>query len=158
MARPRRELSAPEMQIGQPQSKIMPGAGNISGEEFRDSFEIVDGPTFADKAAAEAFNAEILTVVVQTTTNPNDEPIPCVRVGGVTQYFMRGVKQKVKRMFVEGLARAKPVSVDTREITDQDGFRATRVDTRIGLKYPFSVLHDPNPKGAAWLEKILAEA
>jgi hypothetical protein len=28
---------------------------------------------------------------------------------------------------------------------------------RTVLSYPFEILHDPNPKGREWLERILAE-
>lgn len=151
------EVLATDHQIGQPQSIDMPASGSVSRSDLKDDIQVVPGPRLKEKADAMAFNNEILTVVVHETTNPSDVPIPVVRVDGRSQYFIRGQSQQVKRMFVEGLARAKKETVNTREATDGNGNRNTVIDKMPALKYPFSVLEDPNPKGRAWLQQVLAQ-
>ena len=146
-----------DLKIGQDQTFQMPATGPVDREDFADSFEIVDGPKGMSKAAALAFDQEIVEVVVSPTTDKNAERYPCVYVRGIAQYFERGKRMAVRRKYVEGLARAKKTAVYTVSAKDQDGADTMNIVQDTGLKYPFAVVNDPNPNGRAWLEKVLAE-
>lgn len=102
-----------------------------------------------------AFNEEIVEVMLHETTDTNAENPVFTACNGVTQYFFRGVPQKVKRKYVAILAACKEHSISTPEYTQGDGTRAMAIKRVSSLKYPFSVIHDPNPRGAAWLRDLL---
>lgn len=144
-------------QIGQDTVKVMPATGPIDRSAFRDEFQAVDGPKMETKAAELAFGEEPVEVMVATTTDKNSERMPCVSVNGVNQYFVRGQRMVVKRKFIEGLARAKKTTLQTIPTQDQDGSDTMAIVPDTGIKYPFAVTRDDNPKGRAWLEKVLAE-
>lgn len=105
-----------------------------------------------------AFAEQKVEVVVHESTDPNAEPIVEVFNNGVRQNFIRGQAIFVKRKFVEVLARAKATGIQTQEYADNVGDRGVRILRHTALKYPFSVMQDPSPKGSAWLKGILAEA
>lgn len=109
-----------------------------------------------DYAAALAFNEELVDVVVHESTEPNASPLVDTYVNGVPQRFIRGQTQRVKRKFVEVLARAKQTGIKT-VVDMSNGEPVNRIHRHTGLRYPFSVQHDPNPNGAAWLRNILAQ-
>lgn len=116
--------------------------------------EVID--TAPANVAKVAFMNEIVTVVVHESPDDNVEPIPGVSVNGRNQFFYRGVEAKVKRKFVAALARAKHTNYSQQVRIDQaNGNVIQRMNPRTGLKYPFSVTHDPNPMGAAWLKSVL---
>ena len=72
-------------------------------------------------------------------------------------YLPIGPTITVKRKYVEVLARAKPESVDT-QVEERDNEDPKNHTLRsVHVKYPFTVLNDPSPKGADWLSKILME-
>ena len=155
MAGRRRRVEAAEQQVGQDHDAIMPSSGQARMPETE--IEKVDGPNWEDKAKFEQFMNEPVDVFVSEATDPNASPIVEIYVNGVVQRFLRGQQQTVKRKFVEGLARAKPTHVSTHEFTNTDGARDVRIRRNTGLRFPFSVMSDPNPNGPAWLKKVLAE-
>ena len=69
---------------------------------------------------------------------------------------MRGVPMRVRRKYVEILARMKETKYSqvTRNPAAPD-----QIDmiARHGLAYPFEMLSDENPRGRAWLSNVLAE-
>ena len=136
----------------------MPATGSVAHDDFLDQFEVMDGSkSINDMAATEAFYEEEVEVVISESDNPLAEQLIQFGVNGVNQYFIRGVPVVVKRKFVEGLCRARPETISTHEFTDMNGNRSTRVIKTPGLKYPFRVLRDSNPRGREWLETLLQE-
>lgn len=111
----------------------------------------------AGAADLEAFMNEVLTIMVfednAEGSLPTAEPI----VKGMKQIIVRGVNSKVKRKYVEALARSRTTKYDQvqRDMMDPSS-RFMRPKAKIS--YPFSVIHDPNPRGREWLKAILAEA
>ena len=110
------------------------------------------------KQANILFMRDWLIVDIQDTSEKNADPKFFIGVNGRQQIFVRGRQHKARRYFVEGLARAKPISYGNEEYTDpEDGVRKTRHPTHIGVRYPFVVVHDPNPRGREWLTHVLAQ-
>lgn len=149
---------ASAQQIGQDTSLLIPVTGAVGDIERTDQvIQVVDGPSLGEYAAELAFNEEVLQVMVHESTDKNAEQMVDVYVNGTPQRFLRGHVQSVKRKFVEVLARAKPQSITTSvQTTNEDVIN--KVLKSSALRYPFSVHFDPNPKGPAWLRKVLAEA
>lgn len=154
--RPRREIDTNEQQVGQDSFLDLPSSGSIIREEQQ--IEVVTQPIQNDYAAELAFMEEPVEVMVHESTDPNAENPIHVGCNGVNQFFFRGQQQTVKRKFVEILARAKPVSYMTHEVVNGQGDRTTRITKASALRYPFSVVYDPNPRGATWLRSILNQA
>lgn len=128
--------------------------------------EIVPGATGAAKgqgglskhAQELLFNEEIVEVLVHESTDENAENPIFTSCNGVPQYFYRGVPQQVRRKFVAILATVKEHGITTPEATQADGTRTMNIRRTSSLKYPFSVIHDPNPRGPEWLRALLRAA
>ena len=154
-----KELSSEDVKVGQDRPVDMPVTGSVSGIlTASPEIEVVDSPLSNDYAAQLAFNEEYVDVVVHESTNPNDQEIFDVYCNGVPQWFKRGETQTVKRKYVEILARARQTSIATRTANSYDGEVVNRIDKHTAVRYPFSVIHDSNPKGRAWLKSVLASA
>jgi hypothetical protein len=103
-----------------------------------------------------AFNEQFVEVMVHESTDEKAENPVFTACNGVTQYFLRGETQKVRRKYVAILASCKEHSIKTVEYTQPDGARAMRIERSSSLKYPFSVIYDPaGKKGADWLRSLL---
>jgi hypothetical protein len=70
--------------------------------------------------------------------------------------FLRGKIYKVPRFMVEVFAHAKVTSLEQKPGPSGRPEDIVNVEKH-AFFYPFEVLHDPNPKGRAWLEKVLAD-
>ena len=163
MARRGRSISTNE--IDQPfavQEIELPATGHIdrTDEMFDDEqIEIIDEAAFKESIEREKFMREELLVEIHESANPNAEQFIQTYVNGVAQFFERGKTMKVKRMFVEALARAKPYTMQTPEYIDSNGNRSTKIVKTSALAYPFAVLSDPSgERGRRWLENILMSA
>ena len=154
---PNTRTDTTELDIGQDQSHILAASGAVSHDDFIDEFDVVDTPDFKTIAERTAFFNEIVHVKILDDARPNAEQTIQTSVNGVNQFFIRGQVTKVKRMFLEVLARARPYNLSTPEYVDSTGNKATKINKTFGLSYPFQVLRDPNPDGPAWLERTLLE-
>jgi hypothetical protein len=117
-----------------------------------------ENPAFSEKVANEAFMHEMVTVIVNPDNDPRADPVVEIGVNGHTELFPRGVKRTVKRMFVEGLARAKPVKFrNVSRVNPETGVEEVVNPTTTGQRYPFTVVEDRNRLGASWLQSVLAQ-
>ena len=154
----RNEIDTNSMQVGQDKAAEF---SITSARVKRDDriVETVDGPVGSDFYAELAFMEEPIEVMVMESTAENPEPVVEVFHNGVPQRFIRGQVQTVKRKFVEVLARAKRTRFSQQVYADRlTGEAVQKMIPQTALQYPFSVMNDPNPRGAPWLRKILAEA
>lgn len=130
------------------------------GIEIRDDAPIVEtvaeSKDFRQLAADEAFMNELVTVMVHSTTDENQPPHIIVNCNGVNQPIMRGVPMKVRRKYVEILGRMKETKYS--QVTPNPAAPdVSEMRARHGLAYPFDLIEDPNPRGRAWLQNVLAE-
>lgn len=154
-AAPVRNVESSAFQVGQDKPRDLPtdGEARVSAR----TVELVDGPNWKDKAAALAFMEEEVDVMVHETTEENAPLIVQTWCNGRSQFFIRGQTQKCKRKFLEVLARSKHTAYRHQHYKDANGNDAIRYIPQTALRYPFTVAFDANPKGAAWLRKVLAE-
>lgn len=117
-----------------------------------------DSMEFGEKAAALKFMEEPVRIVIHDTSEKNADPVFDISVNGKKRIFVRGQEYIVPRKYVEGLARAKPISFTNEEYTKPNGQRDVRWPSHRGLRYGFSVVEDKNPKGKEWLKAVLAQA
>lgn len=120
------------------------------------SLEPVVTQEFDKTVSEEAFMNEILEIEVASSTDENQPNHIVLDVNNLKQPVFRGQPTRMRRMFVEVLARCK----ETKYTQIQNPFEPDRQEMRprTALAYPFTVLHDPNRQGGAWLKAVLAEA
>lgn len=118
--------------------------------------EVVEGPRFKDREKELAFNEDMLTIIIHPSTEKNAERVILVAVNGRNCYIPRNLEVKVRRKYVERLAHARQENIE-QDVTAKDPADVNRLNITQAHKYPFSVLHDPHPDGAAWLRKVCSE-
>lgn len=157
---PNKEISSEDVKVGQKQILDVPVTGSLENLIRTDhKIESVDGPSVGDYAAELAFNEEFVDVVVHESTDKNAEAIVDLYCNGTPQRFIRGQTQRVRRKFVEILARARQTSITTKtHANGEDGEAVNRISKHTAVRYPFSVVYDANPKGGAWLKQLLQTA
>lgn len=122
-----------------------------------DELQVVEGPDAMNEAEALAFAEDKLTIVIHQSGDKHQEnPVYCA-VNGKNAYIWRGDKTIVPRKYVERLLRAQSDSIE-QDITARDPVDFNRLTIRPTQRYPLSVLHDPSPNGAAWLQQITQSA
>ena len=103
-----------------------------------------------------AFMEDVLVIRVQHDKTPGSIPTVAPEVNSVRQNIIRGVDSKVKRKYVEALARSRVTDFEqvTPNPADPSNIQMKPTTT---LSYDFVVLHDPHKHGREWLEQILAQ-
>jgi len=132
----------------------------VAGIEILDDTPTIDPVSqvadLRELAASEMFMNEMVEVMVHSSTDENQSPHVILNCNGTNQPIMRGVPTRVRRKYVEILARMKETKYSqvTRNPAAPD-----QIDmiARHGLAYPFELLSDDNPRGRAWLQNVLAE-
>lgn len=117
---------------------------------------VAESKDFRQLAADESFMNEMVTVLVHSTTDENQAPHIIVNCNGVNQPIMRGVPMRIRRKYVEILARMKETKY-TQVTPNPAAPDVSEMRARSGLAYPFDVQEDDNPRGRAWLANVLAE-
>jgi hypothetical protein len=132
----------------------------MQGIEIADDTPVVEtvaeSKDFRQLAADEAFMNEMVTVMVHSTTDENQAPHVIVNCNGMNQPIIRGYPTKVRRKYVEILARMKETKYSQRTPNPAAPDQSELVP-RHGLAYPFDLVEDVNPRGRAWLQNVLAE-
>jgi hypothetical protein len=106
-------------------------------------------------AEAEAFANELVVVKIHKTTDKNRPNHTILSVNGTTQPVFFGVPTRIKRKYVEVLARMYESAYE-QETNPTEPDRYTMRENA-ALVYPFDVIEDRNPRGREWLEHVLAE-
>jgi hypothetical protein len=133
----------------------------VAGIEILDDTPTVDPVSqvvdFRELAASEAFMNEMVEVMVHASTDENQSPHVILNCNGTNQPIMRGVPMRVRRKYVEILARMKETKYT--QIT-RNASAPEQIDmiARHGLSFPFDLVEDKNPRGRAWLQNVLTEA
>lgn len=126
-----------------------------------DSVEIelvTENVDLAKLAADEKFMADELVIRLGTTTDENARPYATVTINGPQNRanIPRGIPVRIKRMYVEVLARMKETRY--KQITNpMDPEAGNELHPNHAQAYNFEVLKDPSPIGAEWLDRILNE-
>lgn len=127
---------------------------------------IQPGKDFQQLVENEAFMHDLLEVRFHETGDPNAPKMIEVGVGiagidgsagkDVRKAYMRGQIYQIPRFVVEVLAHAKVTSLVQKQGPSGRPDDIVNVEKH-AFYYPFEVIRDPNPKGRAWLEKVLAD-
>lgn len=173
MPRVTRDTDARKFETEQPDDVVLPSTGGVAAARARAADELntqeiepVLGQGVSDveqKAQMLAFFEEKIEIHIHDSTDINPEPHIFLSVNGRgampdgSPWVPRAQNVTIARKYVEQLARAKPVNLRTVPALDGDGFKTTALKRTSSLRYPFSVIRDPNPKGAAWLRDLMRQ-
>lgn len=148
-----------EQEIGQDGIATAEAAGREDEETIlvKPRPEPVDSPEYKEKMANLQFMEDMVTVHIHDTAEKDADPRFEISVNGKAVIFHRGETRAVKRYIVEGLARAKPVHYRNEEYINSSGERSVRWPSSTGLRYGFSVIQDPHPRGGEWLKSVLRQ-
>ena len=152
MATQRKQIDAGSEFLGAEDVRTVGEIGGHAG------IDVVDKPLPKEAFEMEAFMNEMITIVVNPPNDADEPMLVQVGVNGVNQFIPRGEPIEVKRKYVEVLARAKRTDFKQNldERLGEQAFNLVR--PMHSLRYPFSVISDPNRNGGAWLTAILREA
>lgn len=123
-----------------------------------------------EQADALAFAEEPIKIMIHRAGGKNPPPTTdLISVNGIHAellfkngwvpigYIPRGQVVVTKRKYVEQIARAKTKSISTRVVERENENPLNLLDPVYVASMAFSVVHDPNPRGQQWLEKLLYE-
>lgn len=126
------------------------------GKDTR-GIDVVSARDFVAQAELEDFMNDILTIYVHPSNNKEDNPVIVPNVNGVNQPIVRGQDCRVKRKFVEALARGRDTRYEQKFPDKSEPDKYIMAPDTV-VTNSFVVRKDPHPKGHEWLQAILAEA
>lgn len=138
-------------------SEYLGAAPEIELGDVRGDVESIVTEVGVGGVELEAFMNQELTVIVASNGADDETPTVAVGVNGSFIYLPRDEPIRVKRKYLEVLARAKKTDYD-QTLDHSLGERMNKLSQRHVLKYPFTVITDPDGvRGHEWLRSILAQ-
>jgi 6-phosphogluconate dehydrogenase (decarboxylating) len=118
---------------------------------------IVDGGAINKDYLDElSFMEEKITIRLERTSEKNAPAFIDVGVNGRTEWLEKGKSITIARKYVDVLARCKSDFIETIAPNAESGEIVNRLMRNTTSKHPFTVIHDPNPRGYDWLTGALA--
>jgi hypothetical protein len=121
---------------------------------------VADPKLLADQQQIDnlAFNEEMLTIVLHKGREKYSPSHHDFFVNGQGIRLPVDTEVKVARKFVEVMARSQPMDVSTdHETRTNEGDPVNRIIRSLSSNYPFTVIHDPNPRGRVWLASVMRQ-
>lgn len=160
---PRKARNAPALTTGGIETAELPIGYTTRTEPTPDNpvgapklVQVAERMPDQEKLANLAFQAEMVTIRIATSTDKNAEQIFELNLGGKPFFFRRGEMKTVPRYVVDHLARLKVTSYEDVEIFNAEGIKQIKHVPRTALKYDFAMVRDDNPMGEHWLKATLA--
>ena len=124
----------------------------------RSEILIADASAVGDYAAELAFMEEKVTILLHRGREKNAPTAEMVGINGVIKWLPVDTPVTIERKFVESLARAQPMNVNTRSgESEGDDLTFNQVQRSLSSLVSFSVLQDSNPRGREWLTRVMRE-
>lgn len=109
-------------------------------------------------AAELAFMEEYVEIYLNRGREKHSALFEQVGVNGQMIWVIVEKPVRIKRKFVEVLARSMPMDITTKSgEVDGDAITYNKADRSLSANFSFSVLRDDNPRGAEWLAKVRRE-
>lgn len=112
-----------------------------------------------DYADELAFMEEEVVIILNRGREKHAPLFEQVGVNGKIIWIKVDEPTRVRRKYLEVLARSMPMDITTVSGESAgDELTFNRVERHLSANFSFSVLRDPNPKGADWLAKVRRES
>jgi hypothetical protein len=127
---PRKIIDAPAEKVGQDGVFSVPSEG--PARIVAPSIEVPEKPVDEEKLAMLKFMEDVLEIQIHSSTDKTADQV------------------------FEKLALTKVTNYENKEVRSEEGEKAYVYPSHTALRYPFSVLFDPHPRGGDWLRWALA--
>lgn len=118
-----------------------------------------EGLTEKDYLAELAFMNEEVEIILNRGREKHAPEFEQFGVNGRIIWVKAGVPTRIKRCYLEVMARSQPIDIRTHSgESPGDELTFNKVERTQSAGFSFSVLKDPNPKGPAWLAKVIRES
>lgn len=107
-----------------------------------------------DEVELEAFMHEEVMIYVHPAREKGSLEIICPSCNGINQPIVRGVNSKLKRKYVEALARSHSITYQQRTLDPSKPESIQMVETKMP-DYPFDLIQD-SQKGRDWFKRLQA--
>lgn len=152
----RKEVHTGDMPTRQPVPIVVAPEGPVVREA--ETIELADTPMAKSDLDELAFMEERVTIRVEPLAEEFAPTVLDFYVNGRAEWVPVGQEWTLPRKYVEVIARAQPFKVRTQTGNVNDEKPENRIVRSQRAQYPFSVLHDPNPRGREWLTRIMRES
>jgi len=151
-----REVHSPELPITQPRV--------IHDSEDRDREVIVttDSVISRDYAAELAFMEEPVDILLHRGREKHAPTMYDFQINGRAIWIRVDTVTTIPRKYLAIIAQAQPFEVETE--TDKNEGKGDNAPVINAIRrhqssrYPFTVVKDANPRGSAWLQKVMRES
>ena len=147
-----RKVETQEETLGQEPSRNISELGGHAVERMSENDVITN-----EALELEKFMNEMVTIMVHDDPVEGALPVITICVNGKNQNIIRMQEQKVRRKYVEALARCRSTTYNQRVPNPAEPANI-QMDPKTVLTYPFQLVRDDNPRGREWLKGILAQA
>lgn len=152
----RKEIHTPDMPVRQPPPIVLPDEGEL--DRVAERIIPVDTLPATDYMEELAFMEEPVTIRLHRSNEKNAPAFYDFYVNGRVEWVPVEQNYTLARKYVEVIARTQPYNVETKTGTAFDERPANEIVRHQSAKHPFSVIRDPNPRGADWLMRVMAES
>ncbi len=109
-----------------------------------------------------AFMSEPVTILLHRGRERHAPNIYDFYVNGKAMWIIVDTPATIPRAYLEVIARSQPYEVETHvnknEHMGMDAHVENSIRRHQSARYPFTVVKDANPKGPAWLAKVMRES
>lgn len=152
-----KEIHSPELPITQP-----PVITAEPGERDPEVIVATDAVFTGGYAAELAFMEEPVRILLHRGREKFAPPMYDFSIDGRAIWIRVDTPTTIKRKYLEVIARSQPFEVETDVNTNEHMGEQAVVQNLIkrhqSARYPFTVIEDKNPRGAAWLAKVMRES
>ena len=113
----------------------------------------------SDYLADLAFMEEPVTILIHKGREKHAPRVLDFYCNGKPIWVVVDTPTTVPRKYVEIIARSQPMTVSTESGEEQsDAGAYNRIIRSLYSQFPFTVIEDKNPRGHAWLAKVMRES
>jgi hypothetical protein len=102
----------------------------------------------------EKFMMEPVVLCIHKTADKNEPFVADVHLNGEPMPLPRDVPIRIPRCFVEVLAQSQVRQYTQVRDPNPDATEGMKTHRHGGAQFPFQILHEPSPKGRAWLQRV----
>lgn len=144
--------------LGESDERVLRSTGDADKALDKLQFnQVSESPMDSEWMAMMAFNNEMVTIKISTTTDLNADQVFEININGKPEFFRRGETKTVRRYYVDHMLRMRETRYTQKEVLDSEGVKQIVNVPHTALKYDFAVVRDDNPRGDDWLKHMLAQ-
>jgi hypothetical protein len=159
ISRSARELHSDDLPITQPPELA---ANLMPDDREADVIVATDAVLHGGYAQELAFMEEMVTIVLYKKREKFAPNVYDFHVNGKGVRIWCDTPTRIQRKFLEVIARAQPYDVTTNYNKNEDKGEQAVCENfthrHQSAAYPFTVVEDKNPRGSAWLMKVMRES